>query len=78
MATFQIFEDRENPIEKENRVVGGAIKMGVGKPGMEKRTTLALLNNVIDQNRGDLTEKQQPVSHLCHLFGVSYLLCCIC
>lgn len=60
MATFQIFEDHGNAVEKENRGVGNGIKMGVGKPGMEKRTTLALLNNVIEQNRGDLIEK--PVS----------------
>lgn len=49
MATFQIFEDRENAGEKENQVALGGIKLGVGKPGMEKRTTLATLNNVIDQ-----------------------------
>lgn len=61
MAAFQIFEDRENPIEKENRVHGPGIKMGIsGKSGMEKRATLAVLNNVIDQNRGELVEK--PVS----------------
>lgn len=60
MATFQIFEDCPIGVEKENRVVGGGIKMGVSKPGMEKRTTLALINNVIEANRGDFTEK--PVS----------------
>ncbi|XP_063696227.1 G2/mitotic-specific cyclin-A [Culicoides brevitarsis] len=49
MAAFQIFEDRENPVEKENRVHGGGIKMGVGKAALEKRSTLAVLNNVIDR-----------------------------
>uniref|UniRef100_A0A336MS83 Cyclin-A2 n=1 Tax=Culicoides sonorensis TaxID=179676 RepID=A0A336MS83_CULSO len=51
MATFKIFEDRENATEKENRVLGGPSKMVLGKAGIEKRTTLAVLSNVIDQNR---------------------------
>lgn len=67
MATFQTFEDRENAVEKENRVVGGGIKMGVGKPGMEKRTTLALLNNVIYQNRGDVIDNKPVSFFLCNI-----------
>ncbi len=61
MTTFQIFKDRENAVEKENRVFGNGIKMGVGKAGIVKRTTLATLSNVIDQNRMG-TEK--PVSFI--------------
>lgn len=67
MATFQTFEDRENAVEKENRVVGGGMKMGVGKPGMEKRTTLALLNNVIYQNRGDVIDNKPVSFFLCNI-----------
>lgn len=52
MATFKIFEDRDENREKENRVIGNGLTKHLVNKGQEKRPTLAVLNNVVDQKRG--------------------------